>query len=119
MPLIGRVRDAPTARWCMVGAFKANPLRDICRALGLPDLSLDPRYADLRRAGREQGGAAPTVPRALLDQHDARTGSRKLEEQDLLCAPVRDHARGAGRSEQTLRTTAMILEGSGGAGPSR
>src|SRR5258708_37274242 len=29
----------------IVGAFKANPLQDICRALGLPDLSADPSYA--------------------------------------------------------------------------
>ena len=29
----------------MVGAFKPNPLREICRGLGIEDLSLDPRYA--------------------------------------------------------------------------
>ena len=29
----------------LVGAFKTNPLHDICAALGLPDLSADPRYA--------------------------------------------------------------------------
>ncbi len=34
----------------LVGAFKTNPLRDICAALGLPDLSLDQRYATF--AGR-------------------------------------------------------------------
>ena len=29
----------------MVGAFKPNPLREICRGLGIEDLSLDPRFA--------------------------------------------------------------------------
>ena len=28
----------------IVGAFKANPLQEICIALGLPDLSADPRF---------------------------------------------------------------------------
>jgi formyl-CoA transferase len=29
----------------MIGAFKPNPLREICRGLGIEDLSADPRYA--------------------------------------------------------------------------
>ena len=33
----------------MVGAFKENPLQDICRALGLDDLSADPRYTTLEQ----------------------------------------------------------------------
>jgi len=30
----------------MVGAFKANLLREICRGLGIGDLSADPRYSN-------------------------------------------------------------------------
>ncbi|MCL6640146.1 MAG: CoA transferase, partial [Candidatus Rokubacteria bacterium] len=29
----------------MVGAFKPNPLREICRGLEIEDLSADPRFA--------------------------------------------------------------------------
>ncbi|HEU5299711.1 MAG TPA: CaiB/BaiF CoA-transferase family protein [bacterium] len=40
----------------MVGAFKANPLREICKGLGIEDLSADPRYAthDDQVAHREE-----------------------------------------------------------------
>ena len=46
MPLTGvfETRDGAVV---VVGAFKANPLRDICAALEIPDLSGDPRFATL------------------------------------------------------------------------
>ncbi|KGM31875.1 CaiB/BaiF CoA transferase family protein [Inquilinus limosus] len=71
----------------LVGAFKANPLRDICTALGLPDLSADPRYADF--AGQVKHKAEL---QALFRERFA-TGTTehwlaRLDEQDLLCAPV-------------------------------
>ena len=44
MPLTG-VFETTDGALVLVGAFKANPLRDICAALGLPDLSADPRFA--------------------------------------------------------------------------
>ena len=46
MPLSG-VFETRTGPLVLVGAFKANPLRDICTALGIDDLSLDARYATL------------------------------------------------------------------------
>src|SRR5947207_408386 len=46
MPLSG-VFDTQTGALVLVGAFKANPLRDICTALGLPDLSLDAKFCNL------------------------------------------------------------------------
>jgi formyl-CoA transferase len=42
-PLTG-VFETTDGAVVIVGAFKANPLQDICRALGLPDLSADPNY---------------------------------------------------------------------------
>lgn len=44
MPLSGtfQTRDGHVV---VVGAFKPNPLREICRGLGIEDLSADPRYA--------------------------------------------------------------------------
>ena len=71
----------------MVGAFKPNPLQDICRGLGIEDLSADPRYAtheaqvahrdDLQARWRREFGARTT------DQVVAA-----LESVDILCAPV-------------------------------
>src|SRR5260370_21770451 len=43
-PLTG-VFDTTDGAVVIVGAFKANPLQDICRALDLPDLSANPEYA--------------------------------------------------------------------------
>ena len=73
----------------MVGAFKANPLREICRGLGIEDLSADPRYAnhaaqvahrdELQARWREEFGKRTT--RQVIEA---------LESVDILCAPVND-----------------------------
>ncbi len=54
----------------LVGAFKSNPLRDICAALGLPDLSADARYADFAGQMTHKKTLAGDVPRALRQRHD-------------------------------------------------
>lgn len=107
MPLSG-VFETRTGPLVLVGAFKANPLRDICNALGLPDLSVDRRFdshdncmankAELHRLFRE---------RFASDTRDHWLA--RLEEQDLLSAPVRD-MREALVDPQTLHNK-MILEG--------
>jgi formyl-CoA transferase len=71
----------------MVGAFKPNPLQEICRGLGIEDLSADPRYAvhdaqvahrdDLQARWRQEFGKRTT--RAVV---------AALESVDILCAPV-------------------------------
>jgi crotonobetainyl-CoA:carnitine CoA-transferase CaiB-like acyl-CoA transferase len=71
----------------MVGAFKANPLQEICRGLGIEDLSADPRYAthdaqvahrdDLQARWRQEFGRRTT--KQVIDA---------LESVDILCAPV-------------------------------
>jgi crotonobetainyl-CoA:carnitine CoA-transferase CaiB-like acyl-CoA transferase len=71
----------------MVGAFKANPLQEICRGLGIEDLSADPRYAtheaqvahrdELQARWRQEFGKRTT--REVVDA---------LESVDILCAPV-------------------------------
>jgi crotonobetainyl-CoA:carnitine CoA-transferase CaiB-like acyl-CoA transferase len=75
----------------VVGAFRDEPLGDLCRALGIEDLSADPRFTDL-----EAMKANTSVLRELL-QDAFRRDTRehwlaKLEEADFLCAPVRDLA---------------------------
>jgi len=71
----------------MVGAFKPNPLQEICRGLAIEDLSADPRYAthdaqvahrdDLQARWRQEFGKRTT--QQVIDA---------LESVDILCAPV-------------------------------
>uniref|UniRef100_UPI000D367871 CaiB/BaiF CoA transferase family protein n=1 Tax=unclassified Variovorax TaxID=663243 RepID=UPI000D367871 len=112
MPLSG-VFDTQTGPLVLVGAFKANPLRDICTALGLPDLSLDARYATLKAQFANKAAL-----HAIFHERFA-SGTRehwlaRLEEQDLLSAPVRD-MREALVDPQTLHN-AMILEAGSASG---
>ncbi len=104
-PLTG-VFETTDGALVLVGAFKANPLQDICRALDLPDLSADPRHATF---------AAQVATKAELQ---ARFGERfatdttaywlgRLEEQDLLCAPVQTIAE-ALASEQTAANGMIV-----------
>jgi formyl-CoA transferase len=58
MPLSG-VFDTQDGALVLVGAFKPNPLRDICAALQIDD----------RAAVRPQGGAARHLPRSLRGQY--------------------------------------------------
>lgn len=109
MPLCGvfETQDAPLV---MVGAFKENPLRNICAALGLPDLSADPKFANLAAQFQNKPELQSILRKAFL------TGTRehwleKLEEQDILSAPVRD-MREALADPQTTEN-GMILEGPG------
>ncbi|HSW26707.1 MAG TPA: CoA transferase [Burkholderiaceae bacterium] len=109
MPLSGvfETADDPLV---MIGAFKANPLRDICTALELPDLSLDARYSDLEA----QFANKPELQRQLRERFKTNRREhwlQRLEEQDLLCAPVRD-MREVLVDPQTLHNQ-MILNGSG------
>jgi len=108
MPLSG-VFDTADHPLVMIGAFKVNPLRDICAALELPDLSLDARFANLEA----QFANKPELQRQLRERFKANTRDhwlKRLEEQDLLCAPVRD-MREVLIDPQTLHNQ-MILNGS-------
>jgi formyl-CoA transferase len=72
----------------IVGAFKANPLREISLALGLDDLSADPRFADLE-ASRRNRTALHEILCARVSGANTAHWIARLEERDLLCAPVR------------------------------
>src|SRR5262249_26108363 len=88
MPLSGVFPTADGAV-CMVGAFKENPLRDISTALELPeDLSARPEYATLEL----QFDHKPELQRLFRERFTGNTTEywvKRLEEQDILCAPVR------------------------------
>ncbi|SEP20746.1 formyl-CoA transferase [Salinihabitans flavidus] len=85
MPLTG-VFDTTDGAIVVVGAFKVNPLQDICTALEIEDLS--PEYPNLtaQRAGK------PYLQGRFRDAFATNTMAHwieRLEAQDLLCAPVK------------------------------
>ena len=109
MPLSG-VFDTQDGALVLVGAFKANPLRDICAALDIEDLSLDARFCNLN----QQFVHKTELQRIFRERFASNTRDfwlARLEEQDLLCAPVRD-LREALVDPQTLHNQ-LILEGEG------
>jgi len=107
MPLSG-VFDTQSGPLVLVGAFKANPLRDICTALGVEDLSLDERFANLDAQFRHKA-ELHAIFRDRFASNTREHWLARLEEQDLLSAPVRD-MRDALVDPQTLHNN-MILQG--------
>jgi len=87
MPLSGVFSTADGAV-CMVGAFKQEPLRDICTALGLPDELW--QRSDLQ----DQPGQMAARPelQGIFGERFAQDTTahwiERLEGVDLLCAPV-------------------------------
>ena len=86
MPLSGVFETADGAV-VMVGAFKENPLRVICGALGLDDLSADPKYGDLDRQKAHRSELQEIFRERFAGDSTAHWLQR-LEEADILCAPV-------------------------------
>lgn len=71
----------------MVGAFKQNPLQEICRGLGIEDLSADLRYAthEAQVAHRDELQARW---RQEFAERTTKQAVHALEAVDILCAPV-------------------------------
>ena len=91
----------------VVGAFKDNPLREISLAIGLPDLSADPRFDSFARSMANR-----TELHGVLRAHFATDTTAHwiaaLESRDILCAPVRDIA--AALADPQTEINAMLLE---------
>ena len=86
MPLSG-VFETLDGAVVMVGAFKEQPLRDICTALDIDDLSTDPRYATLE----QQKAHRSDLQTVFRNRFAAGTTAHWLERLgavDILCAPV-------------------------------
>ncbi len=109
MPLSG-VFGTTDGAVALVGAFKAHPLRDISTALGIDDLSQDPRFA-----GHAVQVANKPALHAIFRERFATNATvywlERLEAQDLLCAPVRTLAE-ALADEQTA-INGMVIEADG------
>ncbi len=109
MPLSG-VFETNDGALVMVGAFKANPLQDIGTALGLPGLSGDPRFASFALQ-MENKPALHAVFRGRFSSGTTAHWLAKLEERDLLCAPVRSLAEAL--ADEQAFINGMILEADG------
>jgi formyl-CoA transferase len=88
MPLTGVFPTADGAL-VLVGAFKVNPLQDICNVLQIEDLSAE--YPDLES---QRAAKAYLQDRFRCEFAKASTGHwiERLEAADLLCAPVKNLA---------------------------
>ena len=87
MPLSG-VFETTDGAIVMVGAFKVNPLRDICNALGIDDLSADARYATLEQQ-KAHRSELQTIFRDRFADDTTAHWLERLGEVDILCAPVK------------------------------
>lgn len=85
MPLTG-VFDTTDGAVVVVGAFKVNPLQDICNALEIEDISA--QYPDLASQRKNKPFLQELFCKTFATNTTAYWLTR-LEEQDLLCAPVR------------------------------
>jgi crotonobetainyl-CoA:carnitine CoA-transferase CaiB-like acyl-CoA transferase len=110
MPLTG-VFETSDGAVVVVGASKPNPLRDICAALDIEDLSPDPRFATLQ-AQFEHKRALHAIFRERYRTQTTAYWLERLEAQDLLCAPVRN-LREALVDPQTAHNE-MVIEGDDG-----
>lgn len=115
MPLTG-VFETRDGAIVVVGAFKENPLRDICAALGIADLSGDPRYATLNA----QFAHKQELQAIFRERYRTETTGHwlgRLEAQDLLCAPV--HTLRQALADPQTQVNEMVLEGGGDEQPLR
>jgi len=85
MPLTG-VFETTDGAVVVVGAFKVNPLQDICLALGIEDISS--QYPDLA-SQRKNKPFLQDLFRKNFATNSTAHWLERLEERDLLCAPVR------------------------------
>jgi formyl-CoA transferase len=107
MPLSG-VFPTNDGAVCMVGAFKQNPLRDISVALEFDeDLSLREEFSTLEN----QFERRPQLQAIFRERYATNTTDhwvKRLEEQDILCAPVRSLAQALEDGQTTVNR--MVLE---------
>jgi formyl-CoA transferase len=106
MPLSG-VFETQDGALVMVGAFKENPLCDICRALDLADLSRKERFSTLDRQKEHRAELQKIFAERFCQGRTAHWLER-LEAVDIRGAPVRTLAQ-ALDDEQT-RVNGMIVD---------
>jgi len=115
-PLTG-VFETTDGALVMVGAFKPNPLQDICAALDIEDLSQKPEHKDFDA----QVITRPAL-QAVFREHFATNTTaywlKRLEDVDILCSEVRSLPE-ALADEQTLINKLILDVGETPAGAVR
>lgn len=106
MPLSG-VFETMDGAVVLVGAFKSHPLRDIGVALGLEGIENDPRFIDHPTQVKHKKDLHAIFRKRFAENTTAHWLT-KLEEQDLLCAPVRTLAEAL--ADRQTEVNGMILE---------
>ena len=106
MPLTG-VFETSDGALVMVGAFKAHPLKDIGTALDIPALHDDPRFAT-HALQVQNKPALQSIFKERFRGHPTSYWIARLEEQDLLCAPVK--TLGEALEDEQTAINGMILE---------
>jgi formyl-CoA transferase len=109
MPLTG-VFETTDGAVVMVGGFKSEPLKYISLALGIDDMSPDPRFATHELQVRNRA-ALHTIFRDRFRTNSTAYWLTRLDEQDLLCAPVQ--TLGQALDDEQARINDMILEADG------
>lgn len=104
MPLTG-VFGTTDGALVLVGAFKANPLRDICEALGIDDMS--PQFPDVP-AQRPVKRMLQARFAAVFATNTTGFWLERLAEKDLLCAPVR--SLGEALADPQTEVNGMLLD---------
>ena len=74
----------------VVGLFRPNPLRDICEALEVEDLTQDERFVDLASQLANREALWPLLDTAL-GQYTTAECQKRLDAADILNAPVLDY----------------------------
>jgi formyl-CoA transferase len=91
----------------MVGAFRPNPLRDLCAVLGIEDLSQDPRFSTTEQS-IEHGPELKELLGAALRKRTSAEWLKALEEVDFLCSPV--YTIEEALEDPQVRHNGMIVE---------
>ncbi|MEE4378044.1 MAG: CoA transferase [Candidatus Competibacteraceae bacterium] len=104
MPLAGYFETADGAI-VVVGAFKPNPLQNICNALEIEDLSKT--YPDMASQVKNKSDLQDTLRKTFALNTKAHWLAR-LGEQDILCAPVR--SLGEALDDPQTAINNMLLE---------
>ncbi len=74
----------------VVGLFRPRPLRDICQALDIDDLTVRPEFTDLTTQLANRDLLWPLLDQAFR-QYTTADAAARLDARDVLCAPVLDY----------------------------
>ena len=106
MPLTG-VFETSDGALVMVGAFKANPIADISKALDLPAVKKDARFKT-HALQVENKAALHKIFRKRFKSDSTAYWIARLEQQDLLCAPV--HSLAQALADEQTKINGMVIE---------